>query len=124
MKRTTTFPLLLIMALGNAFGAENISSIPGLQSAIETVLKQTKTPGAAIVIVTREKVEWVAGIGTTDINANTPVTADTLFRIGSVSKAFAALAALKIQEEGKLKLTDTVKQWAPDVVFSNPWEAT
>ncbi len=50
--------------------------------------------------------------------------ADTLFRIGSVSKAFAALAALQLQEEGKFKLTDTVRHWAPDVAFVNPWEAT
>ena len=41
-----------------------------------------------------------------------------------LSKSFAALAALKLQEEGKLKLTDTVKQWVPDVAFANPWEAT
>jgi CubicO group peptidase (beta-lactamase class C family) len=116
--------LLLIMALGNAFGTENINSIPELQRAIETVLQETRTPGAAIALVSREKVEWMAGIGKADIKANTPVTIETLFRIGSVSKAFAALAALKLQEEGKLKLTDTVKQRAPDVIFSNPWEAT
>ena len=53
-----------------------------------------------------------------------PLTAETLFRIGSVSKSFAALAALKLQEEGKLKLTDTVRQWVPEVAFTNPWEAT
>jgi CubicO group peptidase (beta-lactamase class C family) len=34
------------------------------------------------------------------------------------------LAALQLQEAGKLKLTDTVRQWAPDVAFVNPWEAT
>ena len=121
-KRSTTLLLLLILALGNASGAEN--SIPELQRAIETILQETKTPGAAIVLVSREKVEWMAGIGKADIDANTPVTSETLFRIGSVSKAFAALAVLKLEEEGKLKLTDTVKQRAPDVVFHNPWEAT
>src|SRR4030095_7876472 len=109
---------------GNAFGTENVNSIPELQRAIETILQKTRTPGAAIALVSREKVEWMAGIGKADIKANTPVTIETLFRIGSVSKAFAALAALKLQEEGKLKLTDTVKQRAPDVIFSNPWEAT
>ena len=33
-------------------------------------------------------------------------------------RLFAALAALKLQEEGKLKLTDTVKQWVPEVAFT------
>lgn len=99
-------------------------SIPELQTAIETILKETRTPGAGIAIVSRDKAEWVAGLGKADVAANKPVTADTLFRIGSTSKGFAALAALQLQEEGKLKLTDTVRQWVPDVAFVNPWEAT
>ncbi len=98
-------------------------TIPELQSAIEKVLKETKTPGAGIAIVSREKVEWVAGVGKADVAANRPATADTLFRIGSVSKGFAALSALQLQEEGKLKLSDTVRQWVPDVAFVNPWES-
>ena len=98
-------------------------TIPELQAAIELVLKETKTPGAGIAIVSRDKAEWVAGIGKADVAANVPATADTLFRIGSVSKGFAALSALQLQEEGKLKLTDTVRQWVPDVAFFNPWES-
>ena len=126
-KRIVTALLLMVTALCNTFGADSKSgpkSIPELQTAIETVLKETKTPGAAIAIVSRDKVEWVAGIGKADVAANKPVTAETLFRIGSVSKAFAALAALQLQEEGKLKLTDTVRQWVPGVAFANPWEAS
>ena len=99
-------------------------SIPALQSAIESVLKETTTPGAAIAIVTSNKLDWLAGLGKADVAANQPVTPDTLFRLGSVSKGFVALAALQLQEAGKLKLTDTVRQWAPDVAFVNPWEAT
>jgi CubicO group peptidase (beta-lactamase class C family) len=113
--------------LCKSFGAETNSGpqyLPALQSAIEKVLKKNKTPGVGIAIVSRTNVEWVAGIGKADVAADQPATADTLFRIGSVSKAFAAMAALQLQEEGKLKLTDTVKQWVPDVAFTNPWEAT
>ena len=119
--------LLLLAALlvfpGELRAAEP-KSIPELQAAIEAVLKETKTPGAAIAIVSRDQAEWVAGLGKADVAANQPATADTLFRVGSVSKAFAALAALQLQEEGKLRLTDTVRQWVPDVAFVNPWEAT
>jgi len=99
-------------------------TIPDLQKAIESVLKETKTPGAAIVIVSRDKTEWLAGLGKADVAADRPVTADTLFRLGSISKGFVALAALQLSEAGKLKLTDTVRQWAPDIAFVNPWEAT
>jgi CubicO group peptidase (beta-lactamase class C family) len=126
-KQIATLLLLIATALPDALGAEDKSGpklIPELQAAIASVLKETKTPGAAIAIVSRDKSEWVAGIGLADVAAHKPVTDETLFRIGSASKAFAALAALQLQEEGKLKLTDTVHQWAPDVAFSNPWEAT
>jgi CubicO group peptidase (beta-lactamase class C family) len=99
-------------------------SLPALQTAIESVLKETKTPGAAIAIVTSNKIDWLAGLGKADVAANQPVTPDTLFRLGSVSKVFVAIAALQLQEAGKLQLTDPVRQWAPDVAFVNPWEAT
>jgi len=118
---------LVVLFIGSAFGAETKitpKTIPELRTAIEDVLKDMKTPGAAVAIVSTEKVEWTAGIGLADVAANKPATDETLFRIGSTSKGFAALAALQLQEEGKLKLTDTVKQWVPDVAFTNPWEAT
>src|ERR1039458_9070772 len=112
MKRIATALLLLVLARRNGFGSEiesGLKPLLELQGAIETVLKESRTPGAAIAILSRDKVEWMAGLGKADVAANKPVTTETLFRIGSVSKAFAALAALKLQEEGKLKLTDTVQ---------------
>lgn len=127
MKKLLLLLASLLVSSGGLLAAEADSrpkSIPELQAAIETVLKETRTPGAAIAIVSRDQAEWVAGLGKADVAANQPVTADTLFRIGSVSKGFAALAALQLQEEGKLKLTDTVRQWVPDVTFVNKWEAT
>ena len=99
-------------------------SIPSLQRAVEAVLKETKTPGAAVAIITSNKLDWLAGLGKADVAANQSVTPDTLFRLGSVSKGFVAIAALQLQEAGKLTLNDTVRQWAPDVAFVNPWEAT
>jgi len=95
-KQIATLLLLIATALPDALGAEDKSGpkfIPELQTAIESILKETKTPGAAIAIVSRDKAEWVAGIGMADVAAHKPVTAETLFRIGSTSKAFAALAA-------------------------------
>jgi len=119
--------LLMGLSVSRAVGIETNSgphSIPELQKAIESILKETKTPGAAIAIITSNQVEWLAGMGKADVAANLPVTPDTLFRLGSVSKGFVALAALQLQEAGKLKLTDPVRQWVPEVVFVNPWEET
>jgi CubicO group peptidase (beta-lactamase class C family) len=127
IKRVVAVMVSSVIVLCTASGQQREqkpTSIAYLRNAIEAVLHETRTPGAGIAIVSRDKSEWVAGIGMADLAAHKPVTAETLFRIGSISKSFVALAALKLQEEGKLKLSDTVKQWAPDVLFSNPWEAT
>jgi CubicO group peptidase (beta-lactamase class C family) len=94
------------------------------QEQIERVLAETHTPGVGVAIVKREGPEWVAGIGLADVAANKPVTPETLFRIGSVSKSFVSLSVLKLQQEGKLNLQDTLRSRAPDLEFANPWEAT
>jgi CubicO group peptidase (beta-lactamase class C family) len=95
-----------------------------LQKQIEKVLKLTLTPGAGVAIVGRDGPEWVAGIGTADVAAKVPVTAATLFRIGSVSKGFVSLSVLKLQAEGRLGLQDTLRSRAPDLEFANRWEAS
>jgi CubicO group peptidase (beta-lactamase class C family) len=71
--RRTTMMLLLVVAPWNVFSAEAErfpQSIPELKAAIEAILRETRTPGAAIAIVSRDKVEWVAGIGKADVAAN------------------------------------------------------
>jgi hypothetical protein len=45
-------------------------TIPQSQAAMEKVIKETGTPGAGIAIVSRDKAEWVAGIGKADVAAN------------------------------------------------------
>src|SRR5215467_5451014 len=119
-----TILLSAFCSYASAADTNSPDSIPQLRAAVEKVLKETKTPGAGIAIVSREQAEWVAGIGKADVAANKPVTADTLFRLGSLSKTFVAVAALQLQEAGKLNLTDTVRQWVPEVAFVNPWETS
>jgi CubicO group peptidase (beta-lactamase class C family) len=99
-------------------------TIPELEKAIREVLTTTKTPGAGIAIVSKEQVLWVAGIGKADVASNKDATPDTQFRIGSISKGFVALSILKLVEEGKLSLNDTVHSLVPEIQFQNRWEAT
>ncbi len=98
--------------------------LPELRTALTKILAESKTPGMALAIVDRDGVVTAEGIGLANVANKTPATADTMFRIGSTSKAFVALAALKLQREGKLDLNATLASLAPDVEFHNPWEAT
>lgn len=123
MKNTVRSWIFAFVLLGS-MGAQSSAprTIGELQQEIEKVLRETGTPGAAVAIVGRDKVEWVAGLGLADMAKNRPATSKTLFRLGSVSKELVALAALKLQEEGELKLTDTLRQWVPECPIQNPWE--
>ena len=72
----------------------------------------------------RDGPEWVAGLGKSNVAANQAATGETLFRIGSTSKAFVSLSILKLVNEGKLSLLDPVHKLVPEIWFENRWEAT
>jgi CubicO group peptidase (beta-lactamase class C family) len=99
-------------------------SIPELRQQLEKILHDTHTPGMSVAIVRRDGPEWVDGLGQSNVAQNQPATADTLFRIGSTSKAFASLSILKLVDEGKLSLEDPVHKLVPEIYFENRWEAT
>jgi CubicO group peptidase (beta-lactamase class C family) len=95
-----------------------------LKTAVEKVLRETRVPGMGLAIVTRDKVLFADGIGMAYPEAHRAATADTLFRIGSVTKGFTSLAILQLQEQGRLSLDDPVRKYAPEVWYRNDWEAT
>jgi CubicO group peptidase (beta-lactamase class C family) len=99
-------------------------SLDELWLQLEKILKDTKTPGVSIAIVHRDGPEWVGGLGKSDVAGNREVTPETLFRIGSTSKAFASLSILVLANQGKLSLDDPVHKLAPEVWFENRWEST
>jgi hypothetical protein len=65
-----------------------------------------------------------AAIGVADRQSNRPVTNDTLFRIGSVSKIFVSLAVIKLVEDGRMKLSEPIRRLAPEAGVINRWEST
>lgn len=124
--------LLLSFLLATAVSAQTkkdetpkpAQSIAELQQQLEKILKDTHTPGMSVAIVHRDGPEWTAGLGKSDVATDRATTAETQFRIGSTSKAFASLSILKLANEGKLSLDDSVRKLVPDVWFENQWEAT
>lgn len=101
-------------------GAE--ASHSRLREQIAHILTETGTPGAGIAIVRRDRGVWAEGVGWADVESRRPATAQTPFRIGSVTKSFVALSVLMLEEEGRLHLEDRVRDVLPDLAFDNPWE--
>ena len=98
-------------------------SIEELRQQLEKILKDTRTPGVSVAIMRKDGPEWVAGVGIADVASNRPTTADTLFRIGSTSKAFSSLSILMLADQGKITLNDPVHKLVPEVWFENRWES-
>jgi CubicO group peptidase (beta-lactamase class C family) len=72
-------------------------------------------PGLVYGIVVDGEAVHVQGLGVQDTASATPVNADTLFRIASMSKAFTALAILKLRDEGKLSLEVPADTYLPEI---------
>jgi len=95
-----------------------------LEARIRHLLDSTKTPGAGLAIVRHDSVIYAGGFGRARVDPEVPATAATLFRIGSTSKAFTALAAMQLQHEGKLSIQDPIRKHLPDFWYENAWEET
>ncbi len=95
-----------------------------LKGMLREALDGTKTPGVGWAVVAADGTVEAGGTGWADVAAKRRATGDTLFRIGSVSKMFVAIAVLQLVEEGRLSLDDRLAERAPDVAFTNPWETT
>src|SRR5271156_2288648 len=100
------------------------ANIEEVKSAVAAILKKYNVPGAGIALVTKDKVVWTGGVGKADLATNRDVTADTMFRVGSITKGFVALSALQLAERGKLSLDEKVSDVAPEIPVVNPWAAT
>ena len=99
-------------------------NIDELKAAVSAILKKHKVPGVGIALVTKDAVVWTGGVGKADLATNRDVTADTMFRVGSITKGFVALSALQLAERGKLSFDEKVADVAPEIPVANPWAAT
>ena len=71
-------------------------------------------PGAAVVISENGQIVYRGARGLADVEAKRPITPQTVFRIGSITKQFSAAVVLQLAAEGKLKLSDPVSKYFPD----------
>jgi D-alanyl-D-alanine carboxypeptidase len=70
-------------------------------------------PGIAVGVVSDQELVWAAGFGFANLEAKTPMTPATKFRMASHSKLFTAIAIMQLREQGKLRLDDPVEKYLP-----------
>lgn len=84
-----------------------------IESWIKKNMMGGKIPGASVVIVEGDKTVYSKGFGYSNIKTRKPVISDTLFELGSNSKAFTALGILKLEKEGLINMNDPVNKYIP-----------
>ena len=86
-------------------------------SALERLLNETfpaDSPGAAVLVVRNDAVLLRKGFGMANLELKVPVDAEQVFRIGSITKQFTAVAILQLVGAGKIKLDDDISTYVPD----------
>ena len=131
--RATPFVLACVLPLAVAAqepdrvdpGPERATvDVEDLKAEVRKILDENRIPGASVALVEKDRTIWAGGVGTADVAGGVEVTPNHLFRIGSISKSFTALAVLHAVENGLLDLDTPVRELAPDVAFTNRWETT
>ena len=84
-----------------------------LEQAVRRVIDERVAPGVSVTVLRDDKVAYSAGFGRANIETGTPVTPESVFRIGSISKQFTAAAIALLAEEGKLSFDDRLSRFMP-----------
>lgn len=79
-----------------------------LDRLVPAELKQTKTPGAVIAVVSGNQVVYQKAFGVANVETNAPMQPEMLFRLGSTTKMFTAAAMLALAEQDKIKLNEPI----------------
>ena len=74
-------------------------------------MKYYKVPGVSIAVIKDYKIDWAKGYGLADTSKNIPVTTETMFSAGSISKFLMAVTALKMVEKGQLELEKPINDY-------------
>lgn len=106
-----------VFGLSSAVNAAEISDAEAMKAISAVVLpamEKNQIPGMAVALVLGEKT-YVFNYGVSDVEKQTPVTDETIFEIGSISKTFTVTLATHAEVTGKLKLTDTAASYLPEL---------
>ena len=97
--------------------------VEALKPFIEHQIFDKAIPALSIAIVDDQQIVWAQGFGMADAKAGVPATAETVYRIGSVSKLFTDIAIMQLVERGELNLDAPITDYLPDIRPHNPFGA-
>ncbi|MEW6279379.1 MAG: serine hydrolase [Candidatus Eremiobacterota bacterium] len=117
--------LCLLMSLPAA--AEPVSDervraiLPAFEAYVEQARKEWDVPAVALIVVRRDGVLHFRGMGRKSPSDPTPPDEDTLFAVGSTTKAFGAATLAMGVDDGKFDWDDRVLDHVPEFLMQDPW---
>jgi CubicO group peptidase (beta-lactamase class C family) len=111
----------LALLVGLATPAAAVVDTRRVDRLVERTFEVWGEPGLALAVVDLDGQSYVKGYGVRDLRTRAPVTADTLFALGSCSKAMGAAAVARLVDEGRLAWDTPVRERLPWFKASDPW---
>ncbi|HLF47364.1 MAG TPA: serine hydrolase domain-containing protein [Chitinophagaceae bacterium] len=90
------------------------AQVDSTEIIVQHMMKQQKIVGLSLAVIKNGKAVVNKGYGLANAELNVPVNAETVIRLGSVSKQFFSTAIITLMEEGKLSIDDPVHKFFPD----------
>ena len=98
------------------------SAFPEIDAIVTEAVTRAKQPGAAVGVVIDGELAYAKGFGVTDAASKTPIDADSVFGLASVTKPFTALTVLALRDDRLLSLDDPLARWRYIFIVANPAE--
>ena len=107
---------LAILLLAQPLAAQSLTAPPDAKARIDQHFERFNgRPGCSVGAAIDGATVFANGYGLADLEHNIPITAETVFEPGSVSKQFTAAAVLLLEQQGKLSLDDPIRKYIPEV---------
>ncbi len=120
MRKTLTLLILLLSAVTFAQKVKPVADrFAGIDAEMEKLLSTWHVAGFAVAVVEKDKVVFAKGYGYKDYEKKLPVTTNTLFAIGSCTKAFTSSLVGLLQADKKVEYDKPIREYLPELKFFN-----
>lgn len=111
-KAALIFVLCFLAGFTGLYAGQYDKQIRAFEDFVKKQMKVDRIPGLSVAFMKGDFI-WARGFGYADLENKTPATAESSYRLASITKTMTAVAILQLMEKGKLKLDDEVQKYVP-----------
>ncbi|MDX1993964.1 MAG: serine hydrolase domain-containing protein [bacterium] len=112
--------VLVVVSPAQAQSTDITELTDDIDAYVAEMMELYDVPGVGLAIVDDGEIAYTAGYGVRSVETNEPVTPETVFSIGSVTKSFTALAIAQQVDAGTLDLDTPIVEYVPDLAYTDP----